>query len=67
METELSQVDYNLLAALQENGHSCVVGEIVEVLATIEGENDGADWHWLVLLDEGFAYVTGGCDYTGWD
>lgn len=42
-------------------------GKIMELLATIDGANDGPDWHWLALLDNGlFAYLCGGCDYTGW-
>ena len=41
---------------------------IVKVLAEIEGENDGASWHWIVEFNNGkYAYITGGCDYTGWD
>lgn len=41
---------------------------IVEILATVDGCNDYADWHWLAMLESGrFAYITGGCDYTGWD
>jgi len=42
--------------------------QIKELLATIPGENDGADWHWLVSLENGnIAYLRGRCDYTGWD
>lgn len=38
------------------------------MLAFINGENDGANWHWLVRTEDGkYAYLTGGCDYTGWD
>jgi hypothetical protein len=55
---------------LQQAFHNCVArpsAAIVEVLATIDGANDGPDWHWLALLANGyFAYITGGCDYTGW-
>lgn len=41
---------------------------VVQVLGYISGANDGPDWHWLVLLDNGkIAYLRGGCDYTGWD
>jgi hypothetical protein len=43
-------------------------GSVDAILSTIVGENEGANWHWLVLLSSGrFAYITGGCDYTGWD
>lgn len=45
-----------------------VSGQIIEMLAHIDGAEDEANWHWLVMLDNGrFAYITGGCDYTGWD
>lgn len=57
----------DLVSAMSFNG---VVpsSPIMEVLATIDGCNDGPAWHWIVLLESGtFAYVTGGCDYTGWD
>jgi hypothetical protein len=33
----------------------------------LTGENDGADWHWIVELRDGWAYIAAGCDYTGWD
>lgn len=43
------------------------IKEITPV-AVIHGENDGACWHWLVKTDSNrFMYITGGCDYTGWD
>ena len=43
-------------------------GSIDAIMSTIAGEPEGANWHWLVLLSSGrFAYITGGCDYTGWD
>lgn len=39
--------------------------------ATIEheltGERNGVDWHWIVKLTDGWAYIHGGCDFTGWD
>lgn len=41
---------------------------IKKLLATLEGENDGANWHWLVELENGkIAHLSGWCDYTGWD
>jgi len=60
-------MNLDLLAALECNGHGAFVERIVDILATIEGENDERNWHWIVRTDEGFAYVTGGCDNTGWD
>ncbi|RJQ33869.1 hypothetical protein C4568_03650 [Candidatus Parcubacteria bacterium] len=42
--------------------------DIDNVLAAVYGENDGADWHYIVLMKDGeHAYISGGCDYTGWD
>lgn len=41
--------------------------DIIEILATKAGANDGPDWHWIVMLANGkFAYIRAGCDYTGW-
>ena len=37
-------------------------------LAVVEGEHDGASYHWIVrLTGDRHVYMTGGCDYTGWD
>ena len=41
--------------------------DLQEILLEITGENDGEDWHWIVKSETGFAYIHGGCDYTGWD
>lgn len=62
------RIGYDLAAALGHNGLSDKCETIQSVALTIEGENDGASWHWIVRLTNGkWAYVTGGCDYTGWD
>jgi hypothetical protein len=43
-------------------------GEIDKVFGEITGERDERDWHWLVGFSDGkVGYLTGGCDYTGWD
>ena len=58
--------NYDLMAACRENGiqHDDIAGVVLE----ITGENDEYSWHWLVSLSDGrFAYITGWCDYTGWD
>lgn len=40
---------------------------ITAIYGEIEGEPDGASWHWLIGFNNGdVAYITGGC-YTGWD
>lgn len=60
--------DYDLQAAIENNKCSFAVGDIENVLATIPGHNDEDNWHWVVVLKNGkFFYLTGGCDYTGWD
>jgi hypothetical protein len=42
--------------------------DIAEVLASVNGENDGDSWVCIVRLNDGrFACVEGSCDYTGWD
>lgn len=42
--------------------------DIAEVIACVEGENDGADWLAVLRLrDNRFISVVAGCDYTGWD
>jgi len=42
--------------------------DVAEVIATSDGENDGADWIGVFKLKDGrFAYLTASCDYTGWD
>ncbi len=42
--------------------------DVKRVIALSEGENDGPNWLCVVELDDGrFAFVSAGCDYTGWD
>ncbi len=42
--------------------------KVVEVIAAVNGENDGDQWVGLFLLDDGrYLVAEGGCDYTGWD
>lgn len=42
--------------------------KVVEILAAVNGENDGEQWVGLFLLDDGrYLVAEGGCDYTGWD
>ena len=41
--------------------------DVAEVVAADEGENDGADWIAVLRLRDGrFAFLSAGCDYTGW-
>jgi hypothetical protein len=42
--------------------------DVKEVIAMAEGENDGDSWIGIFKLKSGdFAFLTAGCDYTGWD
>lgn len=42
--------------------------DVAQVIAASEGENDGDHWLALVWLKDGrCAFLTAGCDYTGWD
>lgn len=60
--------DYDLQACIDYNPQTFTYDEVREVLANIEGEHDGADYHWILRLEGGrWAYLYGGCDYTGWD
>lgn len=63
---EPREIDYDLKEML---GLANVPKKEVEnVLAAVYGENDGADWHYILQMKGGdYAYISGGCDYTGWD
>lgn len=42
--------------------------DVVEVIAAVNGENDGVEWCGVFRLKDGrFLLATGSCDYTGWD
>lgn len=42
--------------------------DVVEVLASRDGEHDGPAWMGVFRLNDGrFVYAEGSCDYTGWD
>lgn len=41
--------------------------DVAEVVASVNGENDGAQWGAVGRLKSGaWFYVEAGCDYTGW-
>lgn len=71
MKKELRKLDSDLRSCFGYNGgemSAFKISDIHTVLAAVFGENDGADWHWIVQLCDGrFGYIRGGCDYTGWD
>jgi len=42
--------------------------DVQEIIAAVNGENDGNEWLGLFHLKDGrYLVATGGCDYTGWD
>ena len=42
--------------------------DVAEVLASVNGGYDEADWLGVFRLHDGrFLVASGGCDYTGWD
>ena len=56
--------------ALERNPQDLVTKEDIDVIvAEVCGENDGANWYWVVKRksDKKYIYVSGGCDYSGWD
>ena len=62
-------IDWDLKSCLDYNPQDgWGLDDIANVLAVVEGEHDGKDWHWLIRLnDERHVKLVGGCDYTGWD
>lgn len=43
------------------------IAEVACILAGVPGMNDESNWLILVALKDGtFAYLEGGCDYSGW-
>ena len=43
------------------------IDDVERVIAFDNGENDGASWITILFLkDKRFAFLTAGCDYTGW-
>lgn len=61
-------IDIDLYDAIECNDPSFTIEDIKQVCAVVEGENDGAAWHWIIQKHDGnFFYFAGSCDYTGWD
>ena len=43
------------------------MADVVKVVASIDGENDGPSWQGVFKLKDGrFMYLSASCDYTGW-
>lgn len=44
------------------------ISDIAEIIAAVNGENDGDEWIGLFRLNDGrYLVASGTCDYTGWD
>lgn len=44
------------------------IDDVTEVVGSVEGENDVAEWVCYGRLNDGrFFALTAGCDHTGWD
>ena len=42
--------------------------DVAEIIAAVNGENDGDEWMGVFKLKDGrFLFASGGCDYTGWN
>lgn len=63
------RIDVDLSSACEFNDVAPFrLQDVAYVLAALMGENDGPSFHWVVAMkDHTYAYVSGGCDYTGWD
>lgn len=47
---------------------SFTLDDVAEILGSVEGANDEADWLCVGRLNNGeFFVLSAGCDYTGWD
>ena len=68
-EQKAKNVDYDFVACLEYNPQGgWSLSDVERVLAVVEGERDDSSWHWIVrLTGDRHVYMTGGCDYTGWD
>lgn len=42
--------------------------DVAEIIAAVNGENDGDEWIGVFRLNDGrYLAASGSCDYTGWD
>lgn len=65
---------YDFGSAVSYHGYGPLVegAEILDIKMLVQGENDGKDWIWFVIVRGDSYYddywlLRGGCDYTGWD
>lgn len=62
------QISSDLKAAIEYNGTSFTLADIISIEAEIPGENDENSWFWILDIDDrGFLLFSGSCDYSGWD
>ncbi len=72
-EMETRGIDYDLGACLEYNPQEkYTIGDIDYVVGVAEGERDESSWYWILKLKKAvdgnrYVYLTGWCDYTGWD
>ena len=63
----LHGIDSDLKYAVDFNG-GLDLDKVAGVRAAVYGENDEADWYWVLKMKDGtWGLGQGGCDYTGWD
>ena len=49
------------------SNNAFVIEDVEEIIASVNGENDGADWVMIGKLKDGrFFKINASCDYTGW-
>lgn len=61
-------IDSDLRSAVEYNPGNLDLMLVDSVIAAIYGENDEADWYWVLKMkDDTYGLARGGCDYTGWD
>lgn len=61
-------MDYDFTAAVYYNDVDVDLDNVKQVLVVWQGENEGDEWRWIfVTHDSRYAFMSGGCDYTGWD
>lgn len=59
--------DYNFQEGFGVAGEPELIKNVVEVIAAVDGDNDGDDWVAIGRLDDGrYFKIFAGCDYTGW-
>ena len=67
MENEPRKPDYDLSYVFEILHNNRKLKDVVDILACVPGEADGFAWHWIIKFGiQEYAYITGGCDYSGW-